>query len=81
MCDFLGWDRYNDERKEAHQDFKTALVQQFNATYGTDASSIETWLGLCIALDVQPLPGSSKKAKEVSDNLWFTKRYKGHVLR
>ncbi|KAI9851244.1 MAG: hypothetical protein M1838_004163 [Thelocarpon superellum] len=65
MCDFFGWDRDDPERGEAHDDFKTALVQQFNSLYGTDEESIESWRGLCLALDVDPLPDNVKDAKEI----------------
>ncbi|KAK3045919.1 hypothetical protein LTR09_012549 [Extremus antarcticus] len=44
MCDFFGWERDDDERRYAHDGFKTALVRQFNAIYGTDASDIKSWI-------------------------------------
>jgi hypothetical protein len=65
MCDQFGWDRDNRERKDAHDDFKTALVQQFNFVYGTDDTSLETWQGLSRALDIDPLPTSAAEAKVV----------------
>lgn len=65
MCDFFGWDRDDDERRDAHEGFKIALVQQFNAVYGTDASDIESWEGLCTALNVKPLPGTLEEATKV----------------
>ena len=49
MCDQFQWEKDNRERKEAHDDFKNALVQQFNAVYGTDDTRLETWQGLCRA--------------------------------
>ena len=65
MCDYFRWDRDNRERKDAHDDFKTALVQQFNTVYGTDDTILETWQGLCRALNVAPPPTSAAEAKVV----------------
>jgi hypothetical protein len=33
--------------------------------YGTDASDIESWEGLCTALNVKPLPGTLEEATKV----------------
>jgi len=66
MCDFFDWDRNDPERAEAHDGFKTALVQQFNSLYGTEVDDIESWRGLSLALDIVPLPNNLKEAKEVS---------------
>jgi hypothetical protein len=65
MCDHFSWDRDNRERKDAHADFKTALVQQFNTVYGTDDTILETWQGLCRALNIEPPPTSAAEAKVV----------------
>lgn len=69
MCDFLDWDRDDPEREEAHDSFKTAMVQQFNSLYGTEVEDIESWRGLSLALDVFPLPDDVGKAKKVSPHL------------
>ena len=71
MCDFFDWDRDDPERVEAHDGFKTALVQQFNSLYGTEVDDIESWRGLSLALDISPLPENLKEAKEVSLRLDF----------
>jgi hypothetical protein len=65
MCDYFDWDRYDEERKEAHQTFKEAMVLRFNELYGTDVSNIENWHKLCIAVNIDPLPGTVKSCKEV----------------
>ena len=65
MCDFFEWDRSDPERIQAHEDFKTALVHQFNGTYGIDVDDMEPWLGLCLALEISPLPDSVKDAQKV----------------
>ena len=66
MCDFFGWDRDNPERAEAHDDFKTALVKQFNSLYGTEVDDIESWRGLSFALNIFPPPENVNQAKHVS---------------
>ena len=66
MCDSFDWDRDDPERAEAHEEFKEALVKQFNSLYGTEVDSIESWRGLSLALNIVPLPENVKEAKEVS---------------
>lgn len=66
MCDFFDWDHRDPERAEAHDGFKTALVQQFNSLYGTEVDDMGSWRGLSLALDISPLPKNLKEAKEVS---------------
>ena len=66
MCDYFQWEKDNRDRKDAHDDFKTALVQQFNTVYGTDDTRLETWQGLCRALNVDPLPTNATEAVVVS---------------
>lgn len=66
MCNFFDWDRDDPERGEAHDDFKTALVQQFNSLYGTELDDIESWRGLCLTLDILPLPDDITEAKKVN---------------
>ena len=66
MCDFFGWERDDTEREEAHEDFKTALVQQFNSFYGTEVDDIKSWRGLSLALDIFPLPEDLEEAKKVN---------------
>ena len=69
MCDFFEWDRDDDAREEAHDAFKTALVQQFNSLYGTDVDDVESWRGLFHALNIFPHPENRKEAKKVSVEL------------
>ncbi|KAI9780694.1 MAG: hypothetical protein M1816_002772 [Peltula sp. TS41687] len=65
MCDLFGWDREDFERVAAHDDFKTALVRQFNCLYGTEVDDIQSWRGLCLALQIYPLPDKIVEAKKV----------------
>ena len=65
MCDFFDWDRGDPERIQAHDDFKTALVHQFNGIYGTDVNNIASWRRLCLALEITPLPDNVKNAQKV----------------
>jgi len=69
MCDHFDWDRHDPERADAHDDFKTALVQQFNTLYGTEVDDIATWRGLCLALDVFPVPDDLDDVREVCISL------------
>ena len=64
MCDFFDWHREDSDRQDAHKAFKTALVKQFNALYGTEVDDIESWRGLCRALNIFPLPEKAGEARK-----------------
>jgi hypothetical protein len=74
MCDFFDWDRDDEERGEARQAFKDAMVIRFNSLYGTDINDLENWHKLCIAVCIEPLPATIPECKEVCDpdTLWLT---------
>jgi hypothetical protein len=74
MCDFFDWDRDDEERKEARQAFKDAMVIRFNGLYGTDINNLENWHKLCVAVCIEPLPATISECKEVcgSNTLSFT---------
>lgn len=77
MCDTFDWNRENPERQQAHDDFKIALVQQFNILYGTEVEDIHAWRGLCLALEIFPLPENVDASKEVcSQSRSYTFRYR-----
>ena len=65
LCGHYHWDRDDPDRLEAHNNFKDALVQQFNVIYGTDEADIESWRGLSRALNFDSIPDSAREAKKV----------------
>jgi hypothetical protein len=65
MCDFFAWDKDDEERQEAHRQFKDAMVIRFNGLYGTDSTDIQNWHRLCVAVCIEPLPATIAKCKEV----------------
>jgi len=65
LCRHLNWERGDDERDSAYNDFKDALTQQFNANYGTDAEDLGAWQNLCIRLNIEPVPSSLKRCRQV----------------
>jgi hypothetical protein len=54
MCDFFEWDR--GDAKYAKEEFKGAIVKQFNDIYGTDRDNLESWQKLCHVLNIEPIP-------------------------
>ncbi|OAP63864.1 hypothetical protein AYL99_03091 [Fonsecaea erecta] len=56
MCDGFGWRGRNDEKEEAKERFKSAMVLQFNDLYGTDRDDLNAWQGLCRILNIFPPP-------------------------
>lgn len=65
LCDHLNWKRDDDERVLAYKDFQDALTRQFNANYGTDAEDLNAWQNLCIRLNIDPVPSSLKRCRQV----------------
>ncbi|KAK7177635.1 hypothetical protein PSPO01_16314, partial [Paraphaeosphaeria sporulosa] len=63
MCDFFAWDRDDEEREEARQAFKDAMVIRFNSLYGTDVADLGNWHKLCIAVCIEPLPATISECK------------------
>jgi hypothetical protein len=74
MCDFFDWDRDDEERAEARQAFRDAMVFRFNSLYGTDVNNLDNWHKLCIAVCIEPLPATINECEQVCDlqPLWLT---------
>jgi len=70
LCGFFEWDRDDPEQKQAHEDFKTALVHQFNSIYGTNVNDMESWRKLCLALEISPLPNDVVEARKTVKGLF-----------
>ncbi len=66
MCDFFGWHKEDDSRKEAHAGFKDAMVLDFNSFYGTDVNAFQSWHLLYRAVNVVPLPHDIAACREAS---------------
>ncbi|KAG2158682.1 uncharacterized protein EDB93DRAFT_1245913 [Suillus bovinus] len=64
MCDQFCWDREDEEREQAHSDFKDALVKQFNEIYGTDVNDLTSWRNLCQIVRVSPIPDTLDLCRE-----------------
>ncbi|TCD65132.1 hypothetical protein EIP91_003063 [Steccherinum ochraceum] len=54
LCDHMQWDKKDEDRQEALDDLKEALVAQFNDNYGQDANDIQSWRTLCEAIGLDP---------------------------
>lgn len=70
MCDQFGWGKdgagdYPRERVAAHGEFKMAMVQAFNQSFGTDVDNKHSWENICEVLGINPLPTRVQVMKEV----------------
>jgi len=65
LCRVSGWAENSGERHEAHAGFHDALVQQFNAIYGTDGNDLAAWQNLCCVIGIKPVPDDIKECKKV----------------
>lgn len=73
----MRWKRDDPAQEDAFQQFRGALVQQFNYNYGTDADDLGAWQRLCGVLGITPVPDTLKEAREVSINSTQSRRLGG----
>ncbi|RXW19643.1 hypothetical protein EST38_g6206 [Candolleomyces aberdarensis] len=65
LAQVQGWNTNDQQYRQAHRQFKDALVGQFNSNYGMDENSLTGWQALCEALGIEPIPDSVREAKKV----------------
>lgn len=71
LRDMKGWHTkvkkkyWAPEHREAHDQFQDALVQQFNARFGTDPKSLVSWQALCRTAGVSEIPETLRKSRQV----------------
>ncbi|OQU93956.1 hypothetical protein CLAIMM_00389 [Cladophialophora immunda] len=70
MCDDFEWDKDHDERREARERFKSAMVLQFNKLYGTDEEDLNAWQ-IRPAIELHP-PNAIDPATQSPGLLEFT---------
>jgi hypothetical protein len=64
LCRHFGWPKDSDDRNDAKDDFKNALVKEFNSIYGTDENDLGSWQGLCGILGI-PISESLEECRKV----------------
>lgn len=64
LCNESRWDK--KKRRQAHLDFKDALVKQFNQVYGTDENNLGDWQNLCYIVRIEPIPEDLDTCRKVS---------------
>lgn len=65
MCDFFGWNRNDPDRKDAHEELRGAMVQEFNSLYGEDIDDLLLWQELCKAVRILPIPDDIGTCRKV----------------
>lgn len=65
MCDFFGWRRDDPDRKDAHEKFRRAMVQEFNSLYGEDVDDLSSWQDLCKVVRISPVPNDIETCRKV----------------
>jgi Zinc finger C-x8-C-x5-C-x3-H type (and similar) len=65
MCDFFDWDRDDPDRQNAREEFRTAMVQEFNSIYGGDVDDLSSWQVLCEIVRISPVPDDIQACREV----------------
>ncbi|KAM0489513.1 hypothetical protein ACHAP8_012499, partial [Fusarium lateritium] len=64
MCRFFGWNKDDEELKDAKGEFKVAMVKQFNDIYGKDPKNLQLWQKLCHVLNIEPVPTRLAECRE-----------------
>ncbi|KJA16360.1 hypothetical protein HYPSUDRAFT_80079 [Hypholoma sublateritium FD-334 SS-4] len=54
LCTLKGWGR--DERELPREQYRSALIAQFNLNYGTDVNALQSWHLLCTYIGITPVP-------------------------
>lgn len=67
LCKVSGWAGNSPARTAARQDFKDALVQEFNFLFGISGDDIAAWHKLCKAIKIDPAPDSVDECRKVGD--------------
>ncbi|EXJ53495.1 uncharacterized protein A1O5_13271 [Cladophialophora psammophila CBS 110553] len=70
MCDHFHWvkDRrgdYPQERIDAHEAFRLAMVEAFNHNFGTNVDDKTSWESICYLLRIEPLPEDVAEMKKL----------------
>ncbi|RXW17794.1 hypothetical protein EST38_g8055 [Candolleomyces aberdarensis] len=63
LCRVMSWERDDPEQKEAYEEFRDALVMEFNENFGTDANDLTSWQALCAAVRIDHIPDSLAEAR------------------
>ena len=89
LCAFFGWPSHHiepnhEERKEAWQSFRIAMVQAFNMTFGHDERDVEAWGRMCVLVDMENIPEGLEARRQVHKTgcrSLFRRRHLSSVLR
>jgi hypothetical protein len=66
LCEECGWKQDSAEKKDARDEFKFAMKQEFDSLYGSDENDINNWYKLCHVLRIDPVPNTLKECRAVS---------------
>jgi len=64
LVSVLRIDTKDPQRRELREGFKDALVQEFNARFGTDGNDLSNWQNLCRVLRIDPVPDSIQACRQ-----------------
>jgi len=59
------WKRGDPENDEAWEDYRTALVRQFNTSFSSDDNNLDAWHALLRHIGITDPPETVKKCKEL----------------
>ncbi|KAI1464573.1 uncharacterized protein F4812DRAFT_467163 [Daldinia caldariorum] len=56
LCKHYRWERDSSERRQAHDQFRDAMISEFGRIYGNDSTSLSSWQKLCQVLRIKRIP-------------------------
>ncbi|KAJ3524416.1 hypothetical protein NMY22_g11007 [Coprinellus aureogranulatus] len=69
LCKHKGWEKDDPQREQAWKEYQDAVAKMFNATYGTDAESLDAWQNLYRTLRPKAtVPDTLEAAREAVFN-------------
>ncbi|KAJ2925073.1 hypothetical protein H1R20_g12026, partial [Candolleomyces eurysporus] len=64
LCEAVRWYPNSPKQQAAYEEFRDALVMEFNKNYGTNANDLKSWQKLCAAVRMDPIPNNLAEAKK-----------------
>lgn len=65
LCKHYGWEYGDSKKDKAEREFKSALIAEFEAIYGKDPKSLESWKRLARSIGIHPIPDGIKECRKV----------------
>lgn len=66
LCLSQGIAKRSQEGRQIMDEFREALVMEFNELYGVDVNEFESWERICEDIGIKPVPDTMEECRRVS---------------